>query len=86
MAAIVYSLCAILSIACAALLIRGYRRARTRLLMWSALCFVGLAINNILLFVDKVMLPTTIDLSILRTASALVALLVLLIGLVWDTD
>ena len=86
MAETVYSLCAILSIACATLLVRGYLRSRARFLMWSALCFLGLAANNILLFLDKVVFPTSIDLSLWRSAAALVAILLLLIGLIWDAD
>ena len=85
MAEIVYSLCAILSVACATLLVRGYLRSRARFLMWSALCFVFLAVNNLLLFVDKIMLPET-DLALWRSAAALVAMLLLVVGLVWDAD
>ena len=85
MAETVYSLCAILSIACATLLVRGYLRSRARFLLWSALCFVGLAANNILLFVDKVVLPTA-DLSLWRSAAALIAMLLLVFGLIWDAD
>jgi hypothetical protein len=86
MAETVYSLCAILSIACATLLVRGYLRSRARFLLWSALCFVGLAANNILLFVDKVILPTSVDLSLWRSAAALIAMLLLVVGLIWDAD
>jgi len=86
MAEAIYGACAVLSIVCAVMLIRGYRRSRTRLLLWSALCFVGLALNNILLFVDKVLLPTQVDLSLWRTATALAAMLLLLFGLVWDSE
>jgi hypothetical protein len=85
-AASVYLLCAITSVACAVLLLRGYAAARTRLLLWSALCFVGLAVNNILLFVDKVVLGPEIDLTIFRTASATVGLAVMLYGLIWDIE
>lgn len=52
MAQIVYTLCALTSIGCALLLIRAYRRVKQPLLFWSALCFSGLAINNVLLFLD----------------------------------
>ncbi len=83
MAEAVYLLCAITSIVCAALLVRSYRKQRTRLLMWSALCFVGLAINNILMFVDLVVLPD-LDMSLLRSGTALVAVVLLLIGLLWE--
>jgi len=51
--------------------------------LWSGLCFVGLTINNIVLIVDKLVVPYQ-DLSILRSASALVSLLILLYGLIWD--
>ena len=57
MAEAVYILCALTSLACAAMLLRGYARSRARFLLWSGLCFVGLTINNVLLFVDKVVFP-----------------------------
>lgn len=76
----VYSLCALTSIACAVLLYRGYRGSGTRLLFWSSLCFVGLAINNVLLLADRVFVPT-VDLSVWRGGTALIAMLVLLYGL-----
>ena len=79
----VYILCALTSIACAVLLVRGYRRSRMRFLLWSALCFVGLGLNNVLLFVDLVVLPRT-DLSFWRNGVALAAVSMLLYGLVWD--
>ena len=84
MAEAVYILCAATSIACALLLFRGYRRSRTPLLFWSSLCFAGLALNNVLLFVDLVVVPTT-DLSIVRSLTALIALGLLLFGLVWNS-
>ena len=83
MAEAVYLLCAITSIMCAWLLFRGYRASRTRLLFWSSLCFVGLALNNVLLVVDLVLVPS-VDLSLLRTSTALLAMVVLVVGLVWD--
>jgi hypothetical protein len=86
MAEAVYILCALASLACAILLLRGYRKTAARHLLWSGLCFAGLAANNILLFVDKVIFPTDINLSVWRSAVALVALSVLLYGLVWDTS
>lgn len=83
MAEAVYLLCALTSVACAALLVRSYYIQRTRLLMWSTLCFAGLALNNILMFVDLVIVPD-IDLSVLRGAVALVSVALLLIGLLWE--
>ena len=83
MAEVTYLLCGATSILCAILLARGYLRTRTRLLLWSTLCFVGLAINNVLLFVDLVVLPD-VDLRLVRSGSALVSLLLLVIGLIWE--
>jgi hypothetical protein len=84
MAEFVYALCALTSIVCAVLLLRGYRRSRTRLLFWSALCFAGLALNNLLLLVDLYVVPD-MDLFAPRTAAAVIAMAVLLYGLIWDS-
>jgi hypothetical protein len=83
MAEVIYVLCAITSSLCAALLTRSYFRTRTRMLLWSALGFVGLAVNNILLFVDLAMVPD-IDLAITRTVAALVGMMLLVVGLIWE--
>jgi hypothetical protein len=80
----VYILCAATALACAVLLLRSYLRNHTRLLLWSGLCFVGLALNNALLFIDLVVVPT-IDLSLWRGLSALAGLLLLIYGLVGDS-
>ena len=82
---IVYALCVVTSLACAVLLWRGYRHSRARLLMWSSLCFAGLAINNALLIVDLRVLPA-VDLSVWRTLPALVGIALLVYGLVWDAE
>jgi hypothetical protein len=84
MAETVYLLCALTSIACAVLLLRGFFTSRSPLLFWSGLCFVGLALNNVLLFVD-VVIALDVDLSILRTSVGLAAVSVLVVGLVWDS-
>lgn len=83
MAAIVYYLCALTSLACAILLIRAYAERKVRLLLWSGICFAGLALNNALLIVDRIVMPDR-DLAILRTMPALVGILVLVYGLIWD--
>ena len=83
MAETIYGLCAVTSLVCALLLARGYRRSRARLLAWSSSCFGLLALNNGLLFLDLVVVPS-VDLSLLRHAVALLAILLLLVGLVWD--
>lgn len=84
MGTLVYALCALTSLACAVLLLRGYARTHARLLLWSGLCFAGLALNNILLVVDKRLVPT-MDLSLWRSVPALVGVALLLYGLVWET-
>jgi len=55
------------------------------LLLWSAICFAGLTLNNLTLWVDKLVFPE-IDLSLLRVSIALLAMAVLLYGLIWDTE
>ena len=86
MAAVIYTLCALTSILCFGLLWRSWRRSGARLLFWSALCFGCLSVNNVLLVLDRVVLPTEIDLGVWRLTWALVAVLTLLFGLVWEED
>ncbi len=81
---IVYILCAATSAVCAALLVRGYRRSGARLLFWSALCFIGLALNNLVLLVDLRVVPQ-VDLATVRLLPALAGVLLLLYGLIWET-
>jgi hypothetical protein len=83
MAEAVYALCAATSAACAVLLVRAYRRNRIRLLFWSAFCFAALAANNVLVFVDLIVVPE-IDLSAVRSLVALVGLGALLFALLWS--
>jgi hypothetical protein len=70
------------SLACTVLLFRGYMEGRVRMLLWSALCFVFLTANNVLLFVDLIVLPETVDLRAVRHATALVGLSFLLYGFI----
>lgn len=85
MAEIVYLLCAAAASGCAVMLFRSYRRNPVRLLLWTMLCFVGLALNNVLLFVDRALTPATLDLSLYRAALAFVSAAILLYGLIWDS-
>lgn len=85
MAALIYSLCALTCLAAFVLLLRGWRATRFRLLFWSALCFAGLTVNNILLVLDKLVF-LEVDLSTLRLATGLVSVLLLLFGLVWEEE
>lgn len=86
MAMTVYVLGALVTLLCAVLLLRGYVRGRKKLLLWSGLCFIGLTLSNVLLFIDLVVLPTQISLHIPRLASAAASMLLLLYGLVWESE
>ena len=81
----VYTICALTSAVCAALLLRSYGQSRTKLLLWASICFVGLAANNVGLFVDKVITPD-VDLSVWRNLPALGGLVALLYGMIWESD
>lgn len=85
MAGFVYILGTLVTLTCAVLLLRAYSRVRLRLLLWSAICFVGLTIANALVFVDIVIVPE-IDLYLWRLGVAALAMVVLLFGLVWESD
>ena len=85
MAEVVYVLCAVTSLACAVLLVRGYVRSRLRLLFWSAVCFAGLALNNAILVVDLVIIRQ-VDLSTWRLVPAAIGFAALLYGLVWESE
>jgi len=83
--AIIYSLCLLTSAGCAVLLVRSYVHSRARLLLWSALCFVLLAVNNLFVVIDLLILPT-VDLVPLRNLASLAAVSVLLFGFIWETE
>lgn len=84
MAPFVFILSTLTALACAVLLLRAYARTKTRLLLFSGICFAGLSLNNAMVFVDLVVTPPTLSLVWLRTAIAIASLLVLIGGLVWD--
>jgi hypothetical protein len=83
MGGIIYGLCALTALLCSSLLLGAYLRSRYRLLLWSGLCFAGLTANNVLLIADKLIFPLA-DLSVARSAVALLSLSLLLFGLIWD--
>ena len=85
MALVIYMLCTLTSLACVVLLFRGYRQARSRLLLWGALCFLALTTSNLLLMLDRIVY-TQVDLYPLRLATALTGFLLMVIGLVWEKD
>jgi hypothetical protein len=84
MAAAVYVLCALTSLACAVLLLRAYQERAVRLLLWSGLAFIGFTLSNVMLVVDRLVVGPVLDLSIWRSVPVLAGLTVLIYGLVWD--
>lgn len=85
MATFFYNMCALVSLICGILLLRAWGKSRLRLLLWSAICFFGLAVSNLLIFVDLHLLPQ-IDLYALRLIAAAISMIVLLYGLIWEGD
>ena len=85
MAVSIYALCALTSLTCAFLLLRRFGAVKSRILLWSGLCFVGLTLSNAMLVLDKVVFPL-IDLSLWRRTPALVGMLLLLYGLIYDEE
>ena len=84
-ATVVYFLCFATSAGCGWLLVRSYFRTRTRLLLWTAACFVLLGLNSFLVVIDLVFLPG-IDLALIRLVATVAALATLLYGFIWELD
>ncbi|MDF3064822.1 MAG: hypothetical protein K0R38_423 [Polyangiaceae bacterium] len=78
-----YAIGVLIAVFSTVLLIRSYREHRTPLLLWCSLCFAGLAINNLLLFIDLFVAPSA-SLQLWRNVVALLALSSLLLGLIWE--
>jgi hypothetical protein len=83
---LVYLLGAIVTATCAVALLRGFARSRSRLLLWSGLCFTGLTVSNGLLFVDLVLLGEDYSLYMWRLSTAASAMLLLVYGLVFESE
>lgn len=83
--AIVYLLCLATSLTCAGLLGRMYWRSGMRLLFWSSACFAFLALNNLVVIVDMLVLPD-VDLQVLRLTLSFAAVSVLLFGFTWEIE
>ena len=81
---LVYLLCAATCLLCAIMLFRGYAQSGVRLLFWSGLCFAGLMVDNMMLYVDVIMIPD-INLAVWRKLPGLIATMMLLFGLIWDS-
>lgn len=85
MAELVYSLCGLTSVLCAALLYRTYWTEKRALLLWSSLCFILLAAANLLLFVDIVIFPDYPSLILIRHSITLAGICVMIYGLIKET-
>ena len=84
MAVLIYVLCSITALICAVMLLLGSRRTGSRMLFWSGLCFAGLAFTNLVVVVDALELFQDENFSTLRLGSALIALMLLLYGLIFE--
>jgi Family of unknown function (DUF5985) len=85
MAVTVYIIGALTSLACALLLLRQYTRVKQKLLLWSGVCFAGLTLSNLLVFLDLVVF-TDVDLYAARLVTAVLSMGVLLYGLIWESN
>jgi hypothetical protein len=83
MAAAIYSLCAATAACCAWLLLRAFRGSGARLLLWSSVCFALFAINNAMVILDLLVLPS-VNLFVVRNASVLLGISAMLYGLIWN--
>jgi hypothetical protein len=84
MSGLVYVLGAGTCLLCAVLLLRAYLRTRVRLLFWSGLCFLGLMLDNVMLYVDFEVFPD-VSLTVWRKLPGLIALGLMVFGLVWES-
>jgi hypothetical protein len=83
--AAVYVLCFATSLVCAIMLGRSYRRSRASLLFWSSVCFVLLAINNLVMVFDMLVIAS-VDLQLPRLVVSLAAVGTLLFGFIWNGE
>jgi hypothetical protein len=80
----VYLLCTATAFVCGLLLLRGYQRSATRLLLWCGIFFLAMALENAILFTDKILTPAHVDLSDIRRCVPLIGVVLLLYGLIWE--
>ena len=80
-----YALAILTSLGCTLLLVRGWLRRRDPLLLWSSLCFAGLTVNNVLLFLDLIVFPSA-DLRLWRLAASLAGVLCMLYAFIWEVE
>ncbi len=83
--AILYALCGLTSLGCTVLLYNRYRKSKVQLLFWSSAGFMLITLTNILLFIDRIVLPTSVDLLFVRTVVTLAGVMVMIYGLVSES-
>lgn len=83
---LLFLLAALTCITCTVLLFRGYASSGSRLVLWTALCFVFLSINNLLLFFDLALFIEEFDLRVFRHSAALAGLACLLYGFIVEGE
>ena len=79
----IYALCAATSLMAAWMLLRQYASRRSRVLLWSSIAFVGIALNNVLVVLDFGVFPG-VDLSLVRSFTAALSMTILVYGLIWE--
>lgn len=77
----VYLLCFLTSTLCAGLLLRSYWRVRSRMLFWTSLCFTMLAINNLVVILDMLVVLDR-NLVLYRLVPSLIGVTALLYGFI----
>lgn len=85
MAGVVYLLGTLVTLVCAILLLRAYAKTKTPLLIWSGLCFAALTLSNALVFIDLVVFPE-LNLYVLRLGTAAIGMLLLVYGLIFESE
>lgn len=84
-AALVYVLCFLAALACAALLFRAFHHSGSRLLLWTGLGFAALTVNNLLLVLDLVVWRD-VDLWGARQGASLLAIGIFVYGFLWEVE
>lgn len=85
MVTFVYIICTAIALLSGIMLLRAYKRSKYPLLKWSAYCFLGLTITNLLVIYDKLYIPD-IDILWLRLGVSLLSLSFLLYGLILKSE
>lgn len=83
MSSVTFILCTIISLISAILLMRSAKGPQGRFLFWGAIYFLGAALNNILLYIDAVVVPD-VDWALAPNLVGLVSIAILIYALIWE--